>query len=337
MILLSVSLVALAIIYSLYAQQVELSSNMQASFLARSALQKIVTSANTVSISGPGSEVKIEIEFPNGIDYSNSGFVGRTIHLRLPDGSDVVGVAEVDFSGELRDIGGKHLIYLYYDGNSVLVHYNDFSLGKQSISLTTIQGATLEDSFSVRNNSSSNIEFWIEPDFSHSQVLMNIDSSNLHFTLAPLEMKRIDLNLVVSPSAAGNYSGSVNVIGEINDHNFSRRIKVSVESLLEMRDVMIYPKTTSFTTEPNVSVSKPLSLCNSSDEVASISLWAKDGNIANWFSLPSFTSVNPKDCIDFDLNFTIPANLARQSLDANMTFTYNDGNTFTSYFFVTIN
>ena len=124
------------IIYSLYFNQSLIVQNSRDSFTASSTVQKIVDAANTAYVSGKDSELKIYIEIPDSIDLNASGFSGRSVHIRLGNGADIVKLADVNFSGSFKANTGKYNMYLRYDGNVVRIEYNDFEFNKQ----TRIQG-----------------------------------------------------------------------------------------------------------------------------------------------------------------------------------------------------
>jgi|GEM_PF-1541165 len=341
LILLVVSVVALAIIYSLYAQQLEISSANQSAFMAKTAIQKIVTSANALALSGAGAETKIQIELPDDLDFENSGFSGKTIFLRLDTGSDLVGVAEVDLEGSFREVEGKQFLYLYYDGNSVKIHYNDFEVNKKNISIAATQGTIVTESFTIRNNSVGQIDFVITPQYSHSDVSLQIKSEDLTFTLESKEIRSIDINFVISSLANGNYSGYIDIVGNVGGESFLRTITLSAESYFVLSEIILFPKSVTFLASPNTSIVEDFSICNSSDNPINITSWTKDGNgdfsAENWFTLPSINYVGANSCEEFDITFNVPQLYVSGIYDTNITANLDDGNSYTSYIYFVIN
>ena len=330
LVLLSISMVALTIIFAIYIDQVNSSYDNQDFFLAKSSVQKIVSAVNTVYYAGPGSEIKVEFEFPRDTNFSATRFIGSDLIVQLKNGHTYIGGADVNVVGNFKPNSGKNMIYLFYDGNSVKIHYNDFEVNKQNISVSAIKGDSVSTNFTIRNNSSGKIKFYLDKNFSHNSVELNVNSAN-DFNLPPGEVKKITVDFNQLLFAQGNYSGYILVIGEINDINFSRKINVSLEVLTKSDGLVIYPKDLSFESNPGQSSTKSFSICNSTQEKISINSWGADGpedrNAAGWISaLPNIVSVSPRDCNSFDLTFNIPSEAVSGKYDANIFAALNDSN-----------
>jgi len=356
MILLSISILALSIIYSLYASQIDLTNSSKETSIAKSTINKLINSANTISLSGAGSTQKLLIEIPSGVSVIDSNISGKMIYFHLSNGSEVFGVSDVNIVGEFKKnngvfVNGVYYVTLLFDGQKVIISYDDFELNTNGIFVSAKQGTTVSKLFTVRNNSSRTASFWVENNFSFSSFAqLNINENDISFTLAPNETRVIDLNIVLSKFSSGNYAGTISVIGEIDDGisdtNISKNVFVSVESFLEFEPVMIFPKSTSFSAQKGSFTIKSFSLCNSSESNASVSFTRDsnpDANMIDWFNWPildtdgiAIDSVASGDCRYFDLNFVIPLSAVSNIYDANITITYNDGNTSSAYFFVNV-
>jgi hypothetical protein len=340
LILLSISMVALTIIFSIYIDQVNSSFNNQDYFLAKSSVQKIVSAANTVYYAGAGSEIKLELEFPRDVDFSSTGFFGQEVLVKLKNGHSYVGGADINIVGQLKPYSGKNIIYMLYDGNVVKIHYNDFETNRQNVSISALQGQSVSTNFTIRNNSMQEMKFYLDKNFSHNFVYLdNLESS---FDLAPAEVKQISLDFTQSSSAQGNYSGFITITGQVNDLNFSRTINISLEVLTKSNELVIYPKINSFSSSPLSVQTKSFSICNSSQDSIIINSWAANGSIdknaAEWISeLPIITSVSPRDCNDFDLIFTIPSATVGEVYDANISAILTDSNRVSSNIYILIN
>ncbi len=323
LILLSISMVALLIIFSLYINYLNYSFDDQDYFLAKSSVDKIVSAANLIYFSGPGSEVKIEVEFPKNINFSESGFFDSYVIIVLKNGNSFVGKTDVNIIGEFRPMSGKNILYLEYDGNTVNVKDNLFELNKKNISIFGVQGETLTSSFSIRNNSGDQINFYLDNNFSHNFVSLELNDEQLLFTLDPAEVKQIDLNFVLSEYSQGNYSGFVLIKGELADVNYYERVFVSTEVLPKSNELFIYPKVTNFSNTAGESEVKSFNLCNSSNSEITIISWNKNGSASDWFSEPIINSVQSNTCEDFSITFTIPLETSIGFYDANIVANYD--------------
>jgi hypothetical protein len=326
LVLLSVSLIALSLVYSLYFSQTSLIQNSQDATTAKSTVQKLVDAANTTYLSGKGSEIQVLAEIPQSVDLENSEIVGQSIIFKLKNGTDVIGTADVNLVGTLKSSPGKYLFYLRYDGDVVRLEYRDFEFNKQSIFASVIQGGDLTQSFTIRNNSESSMNFFIDNNFSHSLVTLNIDPADIHFSLNRGEIHTIDFNFETDGSAYGNYAGLISVTGEHNDVNTTKLMYVSVESYLEISDLMIYPKI--ITESVTGSHSQDYSVCNHSSSDITITDWIDLNDTGISFSDPSVSLVTALSCENFSTNFIFDQT---GTLDANLTATYLDGNSYTTF------
>jgi len=327
LILLSFSMIALTVIYSLYSDQMVLSQGSKDSAIARSTVQKMVDAANTAYLSGKDSELKIYVEIPDSINLSNSQIIDRSVILQLGNGTDIIGSADINMVGNFRANTGKYNMYLRYDGNVVRIDYKDFELNKHGVFASVSQGGSSLQTFTIRNNSSSAIEFWVDSNFSHSLVTLNIDSVDTHFTLNSGDVQTVDFNFQTDATAYGNYAGTINVIGEQDDINTEKKLYVSVESYLQISDLMIYPRTISESVGVSDTPSQDYSVCNHSSSSISVS-WASLKDIGISFDDPAVTSVPSLSCENFTTDFSFTET---GSLDANLTVSYNDGNTYTTF------
>ncbi|MDD3084187.1 MAG: hypothetical protein PHP82_04135 [Candidatus ainarchaeum sp.] len=311
LLVLCTSLIVLILIYSLYAEQVESSNVSNDFFIAKISVQKIVNGVNTAYLSGIGSKVKIEVEFPKRVDFENSSIFSNIILLKMFDGSDIMGISDVNIEGSIRPQYGKQVFYLFFDGNVVKLQYLDFELNQYSISFSTNPNTNRLESFSLRNNSSQQITFIITKNFSHTQVTLDMNTDS--FILQPNEIKSIDLNFNILSNASGNYSGNIIINSQTEDSNMYKSISLSVESLLLIEEIMIYPLVTNFTTIQNTFVEKNFSICNKSDISINDITWSGSGQpdnniiswITNWDDLLEITSINSGSCEEVTLEFEI--------------------------------
>ena len=356
LVLISASLVALAIIYSLYSGQVDSTNVAKEASIAQGTIGRMVDSANSLYISGAGSSARVFIDIPESLQMESSGIFGRAVLLKLSNGTETFGTADVNFSGSFKRLGGDYVTGGYFanlsfDGNTVSISYGDFELSNESLSYYATSGTIVEGYFNVRNVSDQNALFWSSLAFSHSPyATITLSSGAESFVLAPQETKRIDFNIDLSNLASGNYSGSVDIIGQVNDgvtdSNITKQVTVSVESYLESSAVAIYPKSTSITAFAGTSTLRTFSLCNSSNDTISITSWGrdsnKDANMLLWFNWSptdsqgaAITEVSSGACTNFDLNFSIPISALQNVYDANFSANYSGGSS-TSYVFISV-
>jgi hypothetical protein len=343
--LLSISVLALAMIFSLYSQEVESASYTQYVVSAKGTIQRMVSAANTLYSSGPGSHLRVLIDIPSVVDSPNSSIENNFLILRVA-GSDVIGISDINFFGDWkRDSSGlipagSYYAELFFDGNVVKIFYEDYELSNSSIYVSAEQGSSVQKNFSVKNNSSSAAVFWVSKSFSHSSsAVLVLGEGDDFFSLAPNESRVIDLNFSLSSYAYGNYAGYLTVVGQLSylgvDSNIARNVYVSIESFLALGDLVVYPNNDSFSAVRGSSYTRSFSVCNFGLTNFTGLSWEKassgsgDNNVAAWFSLPGISSLDSGTCTDFNLSITVPPGSNLGSHDGNMTV-FQDTNAFTS-------
>jgi hypothetical protein len=336
LLVLGISMVALAIIYALYAEQVNSANEINNIFVAKSSVQKIVTAANTVYLSGSGSEIKVEIEIPLAAVLSDSGIIGQTVFMSVAGNSEAIAVADVNIDGSFKTLPGKYVVYMVYDGNVVHMLYRDFELNKQSISFSTSADTNYYTSVIVRNNSSNAINFFVTKNFSHSgKAILNLSEED-SFVIPAASLQQIDMNFLLDNSASGNYSGSVVITGDVEDKNVSRTIYVSSEVLSEIEPIMIYPKITSFlATSAEQTITKPFSICNKSLNLVGGISWSNSGEISTWFTTPAISGVSAGACTYFDINFVLPAGSSGDENTGIIMASYGSGQNYSGEIVIT--
>ncbi|MEI7961661.1 MAG: hypothetical protein WCI04_04980, partial [archaeon] len=156
LVLISISLVALVIIYSLYSGAIDSSSVARESSTAQGTITRMVDAANTLYISGAGSKSRVFIDIPESLLMDESGVFGRAILLKLSNGTELIGTADVSFSGSFKVQNQEYATSgyyatLYFDGNVVNIYYDDFELSNESLSYLASSNTTVQGYFNVRN------------------------------------------------------------------------------------------------------------------------------------------------------------------------------------------
>ena len=334
MIVLAISLIALTIVYSLYAEQIQTIGLSKESFAAKTAVQKIVDASNKMYLAGPGSSTVVYFEIPQSIKLSEVNIVGRTIAIKLSNESFVTGTADVNFYGTIRNRIGKQAVYLDYNGTHTIISYKDFELNKKNISFTSFPDTNTQDSIVVRNNHTSVATFFVQNSFSHADIAFAANTSM--FTLQPDQLQTITYDFNVNSSAYGNYAGSTIIIGEIGDTNYQEKINMSAEVQLDLDNVVIYPLNTTFTTTTSATPTKAFSVCNNEVKFTDL-VWNSSGDMNSWIdALPSFSDLNAYSCTDFNIDFTVPGD-ATGTNTGILTVDYNSAaESYTSNFSITI-
>ena len=331
---LAVSFVALAIIYALYSTQVFAGLDLRDSSAAKGTVQRVVSAANFVYLAGPGSQMQVWVQMPDSADLWHSAIIGKTVSIRMLNGTDVLAVADMNILGRWSDTPGGYYMWLTYDGNNVIASYNPFEMNKEGIFVLMPQGKTVTDYFLIRNNTSSAQEFWIAKTFPDTNVVMGISPGYAHFFIAPNDIHRIDLNFTSSPSALGNYAGSLLITGKVGDLNYKNSMSVSAEVVLQSNQLTIYPKSTKLTGDDArcpVNATRSFVVCNSGDSAVSIDSWSKAGNGEAYLPvLPVIATVGAGSCTDFLLTFVVPGGSGNSLANIDLNVNYPFGRSYTA-------
>ncbi len=319
MMIFAASVLAIALIYFLYGQNVEQSFNTRDIYRAQSSVDKITNAANTLFYSGAGSRLKVIVEMPEAVDFNESLISGNVLYLKLDSGNAIVSSADVNFSGTWKETYGSYEMFLYYDGNIVQITYDDFELSTTGVFVTLSQGNSAYSSFNIRNNTDETISFSLEKSFSHSDVSLVVNGDDLEFDVEPNSIKSIDLNFYATQSAFGNYNGKIIITGTLDEAESVQTVNVSANVALSIRDIMLYPTQDSFSMTKLSSTVRQFSVCNTSGALISDIIWAKAGDANTWLgTLPSITSITAQTCVDFNVDLTAPDDDS-DLYDANIT------------------
>jgi hypothetical protein len=233
-ILVAASMLALTAIFTIYSNQFGVLINFNDDYTARTSVRAVVDAANTLYYAGPGSEIKILVEMPSSVIYAQSSISGKTVYLKMADGSDVLDVADVNISGEwLED--ERYYMLLRYDGNVVSILTQPYSVvGGTAFLITDITDINSDLNFIITNEYETQLDFSLEMFFESVDTNIGLsfenDSNTFYFELLPNESKVVYFELQGPNDVCNeNASGYFNIITTGQDYDFNKSFFVSVE------------------------------------------------------------------------------------------------------------
>lgn len=185
---------------------------------AQVAVSRIVDAANFVSSEGPGATTQVQITLPNSYDSSKS-FLNNTlisIHLDLSGGKDVLGFANQNLLGNLPTSSGVYYLtvsarngYVYISGGTgldvepLLIDVTSQPVNSSTVLSETVIYTNLDQAYPLTVQSTLSWPY-------NSGVLVAFnDPSDTLFTLNPETSRNVVLNVNITPSAYGTYTGSI--------------------------------------------------------------------------------------------------------------------------------
>ncbi len=185
---------------------------------AQTAVSRIVDAANFVAAEGPGATTQVQITLPNSYD-SNKSYLNNTlinINLDLSGGKDTLGVANQILLGNLPVTSGTYQLtvsarngYVYISGGTgldvepLLIDVTSQPVNASTTLSETVVYTNLDQAYPITVQSNLTWPY-------NSGVLINFnDPSDTLFTLNPETSRNVVLNINLTTSAYGTYTGSI--------------------------------------------------------------------------------------------------------------------------------
>ena len=239
-VLVAASMMALLIIFTIYANQFGVITSFDDYYTARASVRKIVDAANTVYYAGPGSEIRILVEIPRSAIIEESIISGRTVSMRMADGSDIIDVADVNINGEWQE-DSKYYMVIRYDGNAVWQIERGFGIDGGTFFVIRGGPSTFDRNFLITNVFDKLLLFTLDLDFEEKGGMKvtlkdgeNPEHIHQEFPLQPGESQLVNLQIVLLGWAQNQLNSGliiVNATGE--DYNWTENLFTSVEFIRE--------------------------------------------------------------------------------------------------------
>ena len=236
-VLVAASMMALLLIFTLYSEQFGMMMHFNDYHTARASVRKLVDAANTVYYAGPGSEIQVLIEIPPSVIIEESGIHGKTVYLRMADGSDIIDVADVNINGHWQD-DSRYFTNLRYDGNVVLAVERGYDLLGGTMFTVEENIGAFTRSFEIENTFDKELDFELDLTFPNSfpNKFGRFYEGHfpykdeLDFSLRPGETREVELIfLVLWGNPFENETGYIDVATTAEDYYWEERIYISIE------------------------------------------------------------------------------------------------------------
>lgn len=269
-------------------------------------LTELTDAINTVNTQPIGTQKRITLSFPRGIDASNTRISGKSLVLRVY-GSDVIATTNTPISGSLPTTFGVKQLLLTRTANGVTIGTNSISSSAASIYLPMARDTNQTTQVTLTNTDSSDATLSISLSWSHTLVQATISPSS--GTLSGNSTFDIELDAAATASAIGNYTGLLQISATFSDRVESFSIPVNIEVFSNTGALMsVVPSSLYFTTLGPDTNSTDIQICNTSNTaLKSISFIPSSGNAGDWVqSISSIASLSPQSCTTKTVEIIVP-------------------------------
>jgi len=228
-VLVAVSMIILVVIFSIYSTQLGTLTSFDDIHQSRETVRQVSNAADSVFYNGKDSEIRILVKIPDAVILSDSNIIGKTVLLKMADGSDIIDISKVDINGNWKSEKNSYFMNLIFDGEIVQIVYKDFDVNNKSFFKLGVAPSTITHTFEVENISQQSLSFTTTSSFDHSLVTLAIDGPDTSFSLDPGQTQEIDLTFTIGGAASGNYAGKVVVLAT-GTETITEEIFVSIEA-----------------------------------------------------------------------------------------------------------
>ncbi len=302
----AIATIILAYLVNFTTTQVLQLQERQAAITGQTALAELTDAINTVNTQPIGTQKRITLSFPRGIDASNTRISGKSLVLRVY-GSDITATTNAPISGSLPTTFGIKQLLLTRTANGVTIGTNSISSSAASIYLPMARDTNQTTQITLTNMDSSDATLSISLSWNHTLVQATTDTAS--GTLSGNSTFDIDLDAAATASAIGNYTGLLQISATFSDRVESFSIPVNIEVFSNTGALMsVVPSSLYFTTLGPDTNSAEIQICNTSNTaLKSISFIPSSGNAGDWVqSISSISSLSPQSCTTKTVEIVVP-------------------------------
>ncbi len=307
LIVLAVSIVLLSLLVNLTTTQVFQLKSEQSQRAANQTLSGLVQSINQTYAEGPGSVRFVTVQWPDGVDGNRAWIQGHTLIIQVFD----VNIAQSTIptlTGTLAPYKGEQRIKITANDTNVSLGTLSITADQSSIYIPIPQDSNgiAHVTFTNLSASDANLTFSL----AWSPTLVTASVNPLTDTLSANESVEVDINAHATPTAFGNYVGSLTVSANFGSTIETLSIPVNVEVFASSSGYLdVLPSTAYFGALPGDSNTTVIQVCNSGDSTMSgITFTPSDGDAGDWIqSISSISSLAADTCQNVNVTATIPA------------------------------
>ena len=313
LVILAVSVTILAIVLAVAYEQFTTLQITKGNADARNSVDVLKAAATEVYAQGEGSRKQVFVRLPPEYQGADSYVANRTISMKVR-GNDVASTTDFDVYGSLPGTSGGHFVWVISEGNRVRIGSIFLLVSKSALSVSMLQTQTKTDTFTITNIGNSTINVTLSPSWTHADVNFSLDQTNL--TLDPDESANVTGTFTASAFAVGDYSGSIEVIGDDGVDQESVAVLAFAEVLVpdilanisNVSGIGVIGHVWAQSAPRNQTITRTFSICTQQNVSVTTVTFTGTGTAGAWLVPTSAGPIPADSCIQKPLSLAIPAN-----------------------------
>ncbi|MEW6036398.1 MAG: hypothetical protein AB1529_07335, partial [Candidatus Micrarchaeota archaeon] len=316
LILLAVTLTILVIVFVIAWDQFSSLQLTKGGMEARNSVETLKAAATEVYGQGEGARRLVYIKIPPNYAPNASFVANRTIALKVRE-NDIASTTDFDVYGSLPGTEGGHFVWVISEGNRVRIGNIFLFVDKNSVLVQMLQTQTKGDNFTVQNIGDKPINVTLTPSWTHSPVV-NLTLSDTNFSLGPGDSQTVEVEFTSSSSAAGDYTGTLEVFGD--DGDIQETFPLLLDADVLVPDVQANISNVSgvgvighiwYQAVPrNQSASRTFSICSLPNISVTTLTFTGTGTAGAWLQNTTAGPLPPDSCLNHMLTLNVPAGAA---------------------------
>lgn len=306
LIILAVSIVLLSLLVDLTTSQVSQLKAQQSQRAATQSLEALVQGINQTYAEGPGSVRFITLRWPEGVDSSRAWIQGKSIILQVYD-TNITQSAIPPITGTFQPYTGEQRIKLTASDTNVSMGSLSITADQSTIYIPVNQDTNGIAHVTFTNLSSSDANLTFSLSWSPTLVTASIHPTSA--SLSANESVQVDVNVHATPTAFGNYVGSLLMSADFGSTIETLTIPVNVEVYASSTGFLdVFPATAYLGALPGDTNTVSIQICNSGDSpLSGITFVPSDGDAGDWIqSITPISSLSADTCQNVDVTAIVP-------------------------------
>ncbi len=265
----------------------------------RSTTDSLGTAIHEVYSQGEGARKRVFLAIPSGYDASRSSVGNKSVSLHVL-GSDMVRTFDFDVVGQLPQTSGSHWVWVISESDQVRIATSLITLSKQALSVVMLQNLTANDSFSIQNVHTGQVNVTITPSWNNSATSMSLSQGSAVLSVGGATS--ITADFAANQNASGFYTGSIIITATdgstIENLTLPVTVQVVVITSTSAPPLYIIPAVWNETIAAGDNTSAVFDVCtNPQTSVTGVTFLATSGDAGDWVgSLTALGAIPPDTC-----------------------------------------
>jgi hypothetical protein len=306
LIILAISIILLSLLVDLTTTQVGQLKSDHSFRVAQQSLSSLIEGINQTYAEGTGTVRFITVRWPEGVNENGVVFQNNSIFIQVYD-SNISASAIPIVTGTLRPYPGEQRIKLTASDTNVSLGTLSISADQSTIYIPINQdtNGVSHAEFTNLSSTDANLTFTL----AWSPSLVSASISPLTLSLSANEKGDVDIDVHATPTAFGNYTGTLSMSADFGSIIETMTIPINVEVYASSSGFLdVFPTSLSLGSMPGDTNTVTMQLCNSGDSsITGITFTPSDGDAGDWIeAIGSISSLAADSCQNVDVTASIP-------------------------------